>query len=133
MLDLIRVSIQEQGAFGVLLKDGYPFTVTLERTYNDEDSIKIPEGKTTCRRSFFHRGGYPTFEIDVSGHSRILFHIANTETDLDGCVGVGKSFGRLDGRYAILGSREGFSEFMRSMEGVDTFKLRVSRAPVSLE
>lgn len=132
MIDLIRVAVREQGAFGVLLKDGYPFLVTIEHTYNDEDSIKIPEGKTMCHRSFFHRGGYKTFEVDVVGHSRILFHIANTEKDLDGCVGVGKSFGRLGGRYAILGSREGFTEFMKALEDVDSFELRVSRAGVTL-
>lgn len=126
-IHLVRIAVQEQGAFGVLLKDGYPFAVTIEHTYEQKE-LKIPEGETVCRRSVYHRGDYETYEIEVAGHSRILFHRGNWESDLDGCVAVGRSFGSLNGHKAILDSRGGFKEFMRVTNDEAAFDLRVSRA-----
>ena len=125
-MELVRVAVEEEGAFGVLVKDGYPFVVTLEHTYHDE--VKIPLGETTCRRSRFNRGGYATYEIAVPGHTRILFHKGNLENDSDGCVLVGARFGRLGGRAAILQSAVGFGEFMAAMAGVADFRLNVRAA-----
>ena len=124
-LSLVRVSVAEEGAFGVLVCAGYPFVVTLERTYGEDDRVKIPPGAWPCERTQFFRGNYPTFEIHVPGHSRILFHKGNVEPDSDGCVLVGKSFGRLNGRAAILQSSVGFGEFMNALSGRDEFSLNV--------
>ena len=121
--ELHRVAIRHEGAFGVLLHDGLPFAVTLERTYDELDergrsSPKIPLGVYRCRRDFFHRGGYITYEIRVPGHSRLLFHRGNTEKDSEGCVLVAESFGELGREPAILESVMGFAEFMRRASSV---------------
>lgn len=111
-MELVRVSVGNDGAFGVLIHSNYPFAVTLEPTYTERRHIKIPPGRWKCRKSFFHRGGYRTFEVEVPNHSRILFHRGNVEPDTDGCILVAKSFGWLRGRAAILDSRKGFAEFL---------------------
>jgi len=134
--ELHRVAVRPDGAFGVLLHDGLPFAVTLERTYptlsSGEAAVlsrtpKIPVGVHRCTRSFFHRGGYSTFEVHVPGHSRLLFHRGNTEKDSEGCILVAESFGELGAEPAILESVMGFAEFMRRASSVGTeFQLVVT-------
>ena len=130
--ELHRVAVRPEGAFGVLLHDGLPFAVTLERTYDELDergrpSSKIPVGVHRCTRSFFHRGGYSTFEVHIPGHSRLLFHRGNTEKDSEGCILVAESFGELGAEPAILESVMGFAEFMRRASSVGTeFQLVVT-------
>lgn len=127
-LQLTRVSVLAAGAFGVLLCDGVPFAVTLEHTYGPDNHVKIPPGEYLCHRTKYHRGGYETFEIPVPGHSRILFHRANTEIDLDGCVGVAKTYGMFGDAPGVASSKVGFSEFMGLTEGHSTVKLTVKEA-----
>lgn len=121
--ELHRVAIRKEGAFGVLLHEGLPFAVTLERTYDELDeagkpSPKIPVGTYRCTRSFFNRGSYTTYEIHVPGHSRLLFHRGNTEKDSEGCILVAESFGELGAEPAILESVMGFAEFIRRASSV---------------
>ena len=132
-LELVRVSIQPEGCFGVLLVAGLPLgPVNCERTYPLAESaprgpqfVKIPPGRYRCVRSYFHGGGYDSYEVTgVSGHARLLFHIANEEQDLDGCIGVGQRFSR----FAIRESRLGFAQFMQLMGGRQSFELLVRDA-----
>lgn len=139
-LELVRVSVREDGAFGVLQalqvpagQPGIPFALTCEHTYPLPDTargqfLKIPAGLHRCSRSYFHRGRHETFEIHVDGHERILFHKGNTEDDVDGCVLVGRRFGLLHGRPAILESLEGFREFMAWAGRRSAFELLVRHA-----
>ena len=133
ILRLTRVAAQPQGAFGVLLQDGVPFAVTLERTYASpgserEQFIKIPVGEWKCTRSTFFRGGYPTYEIHVPGRSRLLFHKGNLEKDVDGCVLVGENFTVFGREPGIGSSSVGFTEFMARCAGVGHFTLEVRDA-----
>ena len=130
MIVLKRISVHKEGAFGVLLFDGIPICVTLERTYDDQAKVvKIPPGTYQCKRSRYHRGGYDTFEIHVPGHSRILFHKGNVETHSEGCVLLGEQYGVLNGRPAILQSGVAFDEFMAKTKDVDVFDLHVIYCP----
>jgi hypothetical protein len=130
LIVLKRIAVHKEGAFGVLLSDGIPFCVTLERTYDEGHKVvKIPPGRYHCTRSRYHRGGYSTFEITVPGHSRILFHKGNTEDHSDGCVLLGEQFGVLNGKPAILQSGAAFAEFMAKTSNVDAFELHVVYCP----
>jgi hypothetical protein len=124
-VDIKIVSIIEPGAFGVLLINDIPIGVILMRTY-ESLAVKIPPGLYRCTRTKYFKGGYETFEIHVPGHSRILFHKANIEDDLDGCVGIGEQFGELHGKPAILQSGSGFAEFMDKMTNYNEFILKVA-------
>ena len=118
-----RVAILEDGAFGVMLFLGTPFAVTLERTFDDGLPV-IPAGRYVCKPRRYNRGGYQTFEITgVDGHSLLLFHKANWETDLEGCVGIGESFEVLNGRLGIAQSSKGFSDFMDKAGDLPSFSV----------
>jgi hypothetical protein len=127
ILKLKRVSIIEPGAFGVLMLDEVPFAVTLERTYGlyGGQELKIAPGVYRCSMTIYYRGNYPTYEIHVPGHTRILFHKANLEEELDGCIAIGEQFGELNGKPAILQSGKGFEEFMQKMRGLAFFDLTI--------
>ncbi len=131
-LELVRVCVAPEGCFGVLCIDGVPVgPVSLERTYplvenlpRGAQFVKIPPGRYRCVRTTFHRGGYESFEITgVVGHSRLVFHIANEEGELDGCVGVGLRFSPYG--PGILDSRRGFELFMSLVHGRPFFDLVV--------
>jgi hypothetical protein len=133
-LELVRVSVAPEGAFGVLLQDGVPLgPVTIERSYPVAASmprslqfVKIPPGRYRCKRTRFLRGGYDTFEITgVVGHDRLLFHAGNSENDSEGCVLVGQRFGRVGPNPGVLSSRMGFAEFMQFMGRREVFELLV--------
>jgi len=111
-------------------------TVEEDDKGNRKRVSSIPTGRYVCKRSMYHKGGYPTFEITgVPDRSRILFHVANTEEDVEGCVGVGMRLGvlkKLDEdtgsirhKIAVLQSRDAFKEFMAFFEGVDFWTLNV--------
>ena len=124
MLTAKTIAIREDGCFSALLWNGRPFAVSVERTFADMRPI-IGEGIYNCRRGFFNRGGYETFEILVPGHTDVLFHKGNVETDSEGCVLVAESFGLLSGATAVLDSKGGFNELMQLTAGLDRFTFEV--------
>lgn len=136
-LTLTRVRIIDAGAFGMLDWFGIPFCVTLERTYSDGPRgtlrVKIPPGEYKCVRRMYHKPKvpYPTWHIiggEVTAERLILFHKANLEGDLDGCVGVGESLSPFRDSYGILQSGEAHKELMTLSEGYEELDLLVRNA-----
>lgn len=123
--ELIRVKVINSGAFGVLCHNDVPFAVTLERTYDPDNQVKIQPGPHRCFRSRYNRGGYDTFEIEVAGHSRILFHKGNVEAHSEGCVLVAESFSMMGDKPGVAMSGQGFEEFMKRAANYDSFTLEV--------
>ena len=124
-LKVKTVAVLDEGCFSVLLWDGRPFAVSVERTFENNRCV-IENGAYLCKRDFYHKGGYETFEIFVEGHDRILFHKGNAETDSEGCVLVAESFGVLKGQAAVLDSAGGFTEFMKLSAGLTEFDMEVT-------
>lgn len=124
-IELKTVAVRADGCYGVLLADGRPFAVTVERTFENNRTV-LENGQYHCERSVYHRGGYPTFEIMVDGHSRVLFHKGNVEIDSEGCVLVAESFGVMNGQAAISDSKGGFAEFWELTKAMSSFVLTVS-------
>jgi len=123
-LQLKTIAVRDDGCFSVLLWEGKPFAVSVERTF--EDGPVIRNGTYLCTQSFYHKGNYPTFEIHVPGHDRVLFHKGNTEDDSLACVVVAESFGELHGKTAVLDSKGGFGEFMALTAGLNEFEMEVT-------
>lgn len=134
-LELVRLCVAPEGAFGVLMiPGGLPLGLwTIERTYaldprypRGPQYVKVPAGRYRCVRTVYHKAGHETYEITgVVGHSRLLIHPANVETDLDGCTGVGLRYDVLGGQPAVLDSRAGFWRLMAWANGRPEFWLRV--------
>ena len=122
-----RIATGVQGTFGVLLHEGLPFALTLEREWLDNKTNVscIPEGEYLCKRVNSPRFRN-TFEVtDVEGRTHILFHKGNLDDDSHGCILVGEKFGLLSESAGILESRQGFNEFMLLLENDNEFKLAI--------
>lgn len=132
---LQRDRVRPDGIYGFLYTEEYKYLMlTLERGYvSTKGNIisKIPAGVYTCKRGMHILASmdkpFETFEIKgVKGHYGILFHSANYDYELDGCVALGIGYGtRADGGLMITNSRKAFAEFMAMQKGVDEFKLIV--------
>jgi hypothetical protein len=123
-----RNYVGDEGAFGSMHKNrGAPFAVTLERTFKpNNDVIILPSHVYKCTKSRYYKGGYPTYEIHVDGHSRVLFHKGNKEAHSLGCILVAEFYHDFGGMNGIGNSAGGFNEFMKLTEGVDEFILEVT-------
>jgi hypothetical protein len=123
---LHRVKIHKNGCFGVLMQnDDPPFAVTIERTFKPDNEVVIPFGTHKCTRSTYYKGGYPTYEIHVEGHSRLLFHKGNLEAHSLGCILVGEDYRMFGNIEGIGNSAGGFKEFMKKANSIDKLDLEV--------
>lgn len=149
VLVLRRVAPTADGVFGTLDVDGAFTLATVEDDWKDNAPGEscIPPGPGPAevvyqmRRSWYYRGGYEAFEImHVPGRSRILIHIANTEEDVKGCIGVGLRHGTLvvprdedTGQThvemrSVVASREAFRRLMEALANVDHATLKIGWA-----
>lgn len=147
LLELTRYERSPDGTFGLLRPASDPRQTTL---YTVEDDWRdnrpglscIPAGEYRLHRTIFHKHGYETFEVlDVPGRSRILVHPANTEEDVEGCIGVGRRRGRIlvprdedtgavnQLKEAVVESRAAFQDFLGWLEGFDEATLVVKWVP----
>ena len=126
-LTVSRAATGIQGTFGVLLSEGLPFALTLERQWLDNKTNVscIPEGEYRCKRVNSPRFGNAFEVTDVEGRTHILFHKGNLDDDSHGCILVGEKFGLLSESAGILESRQGFNEFMLLLEDDNEFKLTI--------
>ena len=126
-MKLKRIAFSEHGTFGVLIDNGVPFCLTLERPWlnNKKGESCIPAGLYTCKRTISPRFG-ETFEVaKVLGRSHILIHKGNIAEDSHGCIILGEQYEKLGGRPAVLSSSKAFKEFMGKSSGVDEFELLI--------
>ena len=148
------------GTFGTLLTT-VPGSMVLQTVEDDwldnRTSVScIPAGDYPLVRSWYHKHNYDVFEVTkVPGRRRILIHPANTEEDVEGCIGPGLRRGRLRvhdedvvctfaaggikdacpiashwvEKLAVVSSRQAFTLFMGWMAHVDQAILQVRWAP----
>lgn len=122
MLRLERFAYTPRATFGHLHLLGHDalelFTVERPWLENQNRVSCIPEGLYQVRLDFFHRGGYPAYELrDVPGRSRILVHIGNVSSDVEGCIALGSALGVVKGDWGVVSSRSAFARFMEAMAG----------------
>lgn len=126
---------RKDGIFGKLFIDLHKgmlqeWLVTLEHAYPFDDGIcaKVPPGTYVCERGIHtlsHGVPFETFEVmDVPGHSGILFHIGNTQSDSSGCILLGDLILERD-VWAVINSKVSFKKFMALQDHVDHFDLTI--------
>lgn len=127
---LNRISLSEQGVFGVMIGEDTSSYHTLEHSFQQQDgnfAPKVAIGTYNCIRHAPNRLPYETFEIanvpDFMGEpvTGILIHIGNYNKDSDGCILIGKS--QVDSM--VTNSKEAFGEFMNSLKDVSSFELTI--------
>lgn len=143
-LNLIRNERIADGVFGEVHLYGGLVLQTIEDDWvNNQPHIScIPHGMYQLQRTIYHKHGYETFEVmHVTDRSRILIHPANTEEDLEGCIGLGmrrgmirvvkdEDTGELNKlKHGVVASREAFRQFMEWMSPVDVATLVIQWKP----
>lgn len=113
--------------YGVLINEGIPFALTLERPWleNMPNVSCIPIGKYYAIRHVSPTFGETFWVTDVPGRSEILFHKGNIAGHSEGCILIGESFNHVLGEPGITRSAEGFREFLSILEGRDEFQLEI--------
>jgi hypothetical protein len=119
IVHIIRLEKSSEGILGALMIERRLFCVTLER-----DDTFLKQGMYHCQR--FHGSKWKnTFEIEVPGHTAVLFHAGNIEADTAGCILLGATAGKLRGQRAVLNSGATFKAFMEHFQE-DSFTLFIS-------
>lgn len=127
----LRTSIDKYGALGVLFDGlGREFAVFAEGVSPETGKLVIPEGISTCKKDFYHHGGYATFQIIVPGHTEVKFHKGNFKRDSRACVIVAEKFSMLDNEQAVAESKEGFAEFWDIYQIFTEIKFEVINFPI---
>lgn len=126
-LTLLRISGDTDSPhLGVIVHNNVPRWTTLELPWrqNLRNISCIPPGRHRCKRVISLKAGL-TWEIEVSGRDGILFHVANTQDDLRGCIGVGFRFKLFEGLPGIGESKDGFEDFRQTLKDYTEFCLNV--------
>lgn len=127
----LTLSPAKTGATGIFGTLGLPNGVilhSLEHAYPDgygHYDAKLPSGTYECKlgtHQLHHGGPFQTYEVTgVPGHTGILFHKGNTQSDSEGCILLGME----RSGDAVIRSAEAFETFMEALRGVDSFWLAV--------
>lgn len=125
MLLLRRTSSDEQGTFGDMHDEGgLQVAVTCERPDNGNQKMGcIPIGDYKVTPFNSPSKGLVFLLHDVPDRNMIEMHIGNTIDDTEGCILVGASFGEVNNKKGIVGSRAALERLLgRFPEG---FTLRI--------
>ncbi len=128
ILQLHRVTTDEQGTFGVLL-DGYqlPLCVTVEDAWRNNQAWHscIPEGTYFCEAYASGKFGNVWEVMEVPDRTDILWHAGNTIADTQGCILPGLKFGMLGNARAVLDSKDALRGMKSHIGFTDSFVLIV--------
>jgi hypothetical protein len=142
-LTLRRNPPTADGVFGKLFvpRHGYLTTMEDDERNNERGESCIPTGTYRMRRVFSPKHGYEVFMLqDVPGRQFIELHPANTEEDVEGCIGLGLRYGVLEvadedqpehpkvTKRAVLDSQVAFKRFMYWMSGINEAEIMVEWA-----
>lgn len=134
-MTLIRNQFLKCGIFGELVDQlGMHVACTLEHSYGgplfDHFMPKVPEGEFQCVRGVHQLVGmthsFETFEVTgVPGHTGLLFHAGNFNSNSIGCILVGETIEKLGGVLMVTNSKIALEKFMDIQSGIDSFLLTV--------
>jgi hypothetical protein len=125
-LELIRIS-ERSATQGVLLIDGVPFCLTLEREWalNARNMSCIPSGSYLCQKLESPKFGLTLWLKNVPERSGIIIHSGNTTSATRGCVLLGLQFGELGGKPAVLHSRRAMNRFRERIREISSAALHI--------
>lgn len=126
-LNLVRVAQDKEATLGVLVIDGRPRMVTLERPWldNAKEVSCVPAGEYKVKPIQSPRFGATWEVMNVPNRSNILFHKGNTADDSKGCILVGLQYGTETGIPVIAQSGTAFGVLHRFLEGHSEIDLSI--------
>lgn len=128
-LTLKRVDSNNECAFGALFLDEKEICKTLELPWRDNQKgiSCIPAGEYKLSPYPSSRFGEVYIVNDVPNRTGILIHTGNTASDIEGCILVGDSYGKLNGKRAVLNSRQTF-KVLKELLGNEEYMLNIVNA-----
>lgn len=127
---LKRINSGPDGTFGEIRYKGEVLCVTCEDPWNDNKPriSCIPKGVYKVVRHGWAKDTPVKFKrvwelLNVPGRSAILIHAGNTQADTIGCILAGTSYGNIDGKPGIVGSRAAIDKLRNILP--ESFTLRV--------
>lgn len=141
-ITLERFAYTPMGTFG-RLRAGNRTWYTVEKPWrNNAHAIScIPEGKYKATRYNSPtpgRGVVWQFD-DVPNRENVQIHVANTEHDVIGCIGLGTSLGCLIPKgekeqiWGVQNSRTAVIEFMHATEDEDTLYIEITAYKATMQ
>lgn len=138
LIDILRTvdyGYPDEGTFGFLTFGDFN-CYTVERPWVDNRAFVscIPSGDYYLTRhvsprfgdcAIIYGGTVSRYPDDRFQRSSILIHPANRSDDLQGCIGLGSSMGKLGGRVAVLNSRRTVGRFLDLIQQDVTYNLRI--------
>ena len=133
-LTLKRINSSSECVLGVLELDDKEICKTLELPWRDNQKgiSCIPAGEYKLSPYPSSRFGEVYIVNDVSNRTGILIHTGNTADDIEGCILVGDSYGKLNGKKAVLNSRQAFN-LLKETLGEEEYLLNVVDTQVRSE
>lgn len=128
-LTLKRVDKNDECIFGALFLDEKEICKTLELPWRDNQKgiSCIPAGEYKLSPYPSSRFGEVYIVNDVPNRTGILIHTGNTASDIEGCILVGDSYGKLNGKKAVLNSRQAFN-LLKEVLGKEEYLLNIIEA-----
>lgn len=123
VLTLHRIVLLDECTLGVLAIDKIPFCFTIEKPWknNAPGASCIPSGiypvKWVMTQTAGNRNGRGLGVEDVPGRNLIRIHVANTASEVQGCIGVGLKRHDFKHGYGVSESRAALSALMDRLEG----------------
>lgn len=133
-LTLKRINSSSECVLGVLELDDKEVCKTLELPWcdNQKGISCIPAGEYKLSPYPSSRFGEVYIVQDVPNRTGILIHTGNTADDIEGCILVGDSYGKLNGKKAVLNSRQAFN-LLKETLGEEEYLLNVVDTQVRSE
>lgn len=106
------------------------FTIEKPDKDNKQNVSCIPEGKYKATRIDWSTKskGMDTFLLeDVPGRSAVQIHVANVQSELQGCIAPGKKKGVLFNEAAVLNSKNALEALMEKLAGVDSIRVVIKK------
>jgi hypothetical protein len=126
---------KEAGTFGRLTYKRFT-CYTVEPTWADNQPRVscIPTGQYSLERhqspkfgdsAIIYGGTVSKFPTPGFMRSFILIHPANKSSQLEGCIGLGNTLGKLDGVTSVLNSRVTVAKFLSLLSPEKTYQLSI--------
>ena len=135
IVEIKRNPDEYRATTGSMFINGVELCATLELPWVDENGDKISDkekscinsGVYTCKRSWYNAHNYEVFELqNVPNRKEVLIHRGNWLKDTKGCILLGLIRGEKDNEPCVYQSTEAFNRFMKHLEGLNEFELRIN-------
>lgn len=134
IVEIKRNPDEYRATVGSMFINGVELCATLELPWVDENGDKISDkekscinsGVYTCKRINSPHFGEVFEIIDVPNRTHVLIHKGNFLKNTKGCILLGLIRGEKDNEPCVYQSTEAFNRFIKHLEGLKEFELRIN-------